>query len=72
MGSGAAAVAGLFAFVPANKLECDFAIAFAAELGGVVTVDWWNAKNGLFGTVTGAAVGAGAGGAGGSGIWKNC
>ncbi|HIF42915.1 MAG TPA: hypothetical protein EYQ67_02040 [Dehalococcoidia bacterium] len=59
----------MFVLPGSLKGGCSFAVGSAADVGGVITIDWWRG-NGLTGTFTGAAIGASISITGGSGTWK--
>ncbi len=59
----------MFVLPGSLKGGCSFAVGSAADVGGVITIDWWRG-NRLIGTFTSAAIGASISITGGSGTWK--
>ena len=69
LGAGSSLGGGVFVLPGSLKGDCSFAVGSTADVGGVITIDWWRG-NGLIGTFTGAAIGASISITGGSGTWK--
>jgi len=69
LGVGSSLGGGVFVLPGSLKGDCSFAVGSAADVGGVITIDWWRG-NGLIGTFTGAAIGDSISITGGTGTWK--